>query len=185
MEIAECTEPGSGFMQKLCQFSVPQDTIPANSSLIAASSLTGAVLVGTSHEQQHRVLVLPKFADLVPTSSHLAPSASTRLQDHDHSQIILASPCFWVSWSPDSALAAVAVVSGDVLVYSAADLLVHGTMQPICSFHQESIRQITWSSCSSSLYVVDSSRRLSVRSLGAGGASDAVELQTEATAYHG
>lgn len=181
LEIAECSEPNSGFMQKLCQFSVPQDTIPANSSLISASSLTGAVLVGTSFEQQHRVLVVPKFIDLLPATSHLAASAVTPLQDHDHCQIFLTSPCFWVSWSPDGALAAVAVVSGDVLVFSAQDLLVQRTMQPVFQFHQANIRQIEWSSCSSSLYVIDSSRRLSVRSLGAG-ASNAVELQTDATA---
>lgn len=182
LEIAECTEPSSGFIQKLCQFSVPQDTIPANSSLIAASSLTGAVLVGSSYEQQHNVLVIPKFSDLVPASSHQALPAPTSLQDCACSKIVLQSPCFWVSWSPDGALAAVAVVSGEVLVFSASDIVVHRTMQPIFHFRHASIRQISWSSCSSSLYIIDSSHKLSVRSLGAGGASDAVHLQSGATA---
>lgn len=182
LEIAECSDPQSGFMQKLCQFSVPQDTIPANSSLIATSDITGAVLVGTSYEGEHKVLVLRAFGDLLPASSENATSAANSLQDCDHCEIHLASPCFWVSWSPDGALAGVAGVDGDVLVFSAQDLLERRITQPVRQLHHSGIRQIEWGRGSSILYIIDQSRKLCLHNLASGRAGGAIELHADITA---
>jgi hypothetical protein len=139
-EIEECAEAGNGFMCKLCEFTVPQYSISPSASILAASNVTGMVLVGSSSQHQHRVLVLRSFPDVLPDQ----PCASDApLEAHDHVVIPLSSPCSWVSWSQDGALAAVACERGHVLVFS-AELLLQGDVQPVFQTECMNLKQVAW-----------------------------------------
>lgn len=160
-EIQECFDPENGFMAKVCEYAVPQDFVPANASLLAASSATGMLVVVQSLKSSHSLLVLKSFADAVPSG---IKAGSSQLDNVDTVHLSLPSACFWVGWSPDDSLLAAACASGHVIVYGAQHLAM-GNTQPLSHLHFPSPRQVAWAGDSRQLYMINTSFELSVVSL--------------------
>eukprot|EP00892_Ulva_mutabilis_P002952 jgi/Ulvmu1/12658/UM094_0014.1 len=160
-DIQECFEAENGFMAKLCEYSVPLDKIPANASLLAASSSTGMIMVANSAEGQHSVLLMKNFAEDMPSG---VKHGSPPLADSEHVRIPLPSACFCVSWSPDDCLIFAACVSGDIVVFGAEHLAM-GNAQPISHFLFPNPRQVSWAGDSKKVYFVSRSHELKAYSL--------------------
>lgn len=177
----ECSEAENGFMAKLCEYSVPQDIIPPNASLLAVSASTGLVAVASSFKGQHSIILLKGFAAAMPGG---VKPGSTPLADVDHIRASLPAACFWVGWSHDESMVAAACVSGDIVVFGAQQTAM-GNIQPLSHFHFPNPRQIAWAGDSRMLYLINRSHELSVHSLAHAQAATQLQANVTAVAVHG
>lgn len=180
-EIQECTVAENGFMSKLCQHTVPQDTVPPNASLLAASASSGMLAIAQSEQPKKSAIVVKNFADVIPKGVSAVTLALGQL---DSTELELPSACFWLGWSPDDSLLAIACVSGDIQIHGAVHL-GEGKTAPISQFQFPNLKQLAWAGNSKQLFIVTQSHDLLSLPLAVGSAPKMQKSGVTAVATRG